>query len=259
MLRSPWIKHGFWNTLEHGITSAADAASALALVWVFTSETFSRIAIAQAFVASCLLLFFSPETILTRELTTWKRQGAGALKALMRVLRRFGWAKWIAALGVSAIVALLRFGTGDEAWTHFWALVWAFSVVLMPQVGGADREFLRRELRLKELTAITLYRKLAFAIGTVGVAFAWPERLDLLAIVACSVLISSAVLTQWRAAKWIGAELGANASTASTLSTLEIVKLSFNSYSIWVHIAASLSTWGCFLAPGERQVSMPLS
>src|SRR5690349_7893352 len=76
MLRSPWLKHGFWNTLEHAITSAADAFTAMALVWVFTPETFSRISLAQAFVSASSLLFYSPETILTRDLIQWKKQGA---------------------------------------------------------------------------------------------------------------------------------------------------------------------------------------
>jgi hypothetical protein len=242
MLRSPWIKHGFWNTLEHAITTGADAFWGFALVWILSTEAFSRIALAQAFVSACLLFFFSPETILTRDLAHWKRRGPGPLMALLRVLRRFGWLKWFGALGVSAVVAF-RSGSDAEAWTHFWALVWAFSVILMPQVGGADREFLRRELRLKELNLLTLYRKLAFAAGTTAVAFIWPDRLDLLAIIAGLVLITSAVLTQWRAKKWISIEFGSNIATESQVSAREILSLSFNAYSIWVHIAASLSSW----------------
>jgi hypothetical protein len=261
MTRSPWIKPGFWNTLEHGITNAADALSAIVLVWILSTGTFSRLALAQAFVSACLLFFISPETILTRDLLRWKQQGAGSLLAMLSALRYFGWIKWMASIGISAVVSAVGYGTGPEAWTRFWALVWAFSLVLAPQVGGADREFLRRELRLKELNLITLYRKLSFTTGTVVVAFVWPERLDLLALVACVVLITSAAMTQWQARKWIFHELGGSREEARSVSAREVLKLSFNSYSIWVHIAASLSNWvqsmdlfflGVFLGAGHE-------
>ncbi len=238
-----WLRHGFWNTLEHGVTRAADAVTTLVLLWALPAETFSRLALAQAFVAPALLFFLSPEQVLYRDFARWQREGPGPLAARLRALRLFGWGKGQLALPLAAALA---FGLPDGSYSErLFALVWAFSLALGPQIAGADREYLRLGLRLKELNAISLWQKVSLLGGTAAAAVALPGRMEALAGAALFSVLSSALLARWRVRVCLRIE-GADGEALRgrrgppVLATLAD---SLGTFSIWNHFLGVIANW----------------
>ncbi len=186
---SSWWRHGAWNTLEHAVTRASDSLATLLLVLILDPSKFARLALAQAIVAPLLFLSVTPESALYRHFAAWREEGPERLAARLRYFRRFAWGKGPAAILLSALLALAVRGGG---WTdRFAALVWAFGLVLTPQVAGPDREFLRISLRLKSLNVVNLVQKLSLLGGTALAVLLRPGRLELLA----AVPVLSALLT----------------------------------------------------------------
>jgi hypothetical protein len=249
-MRHIWLKHGFWNTLEHGLTRVADAGTSIVLLWALSTETFSRLALAQAWVAPLLLLFISPEAVLYRDFARWKEEGPSALAARLRALRLFGWGKGQAAVVVALagawVLKTSGFGDGVSTWsTQFFALLWAFALVLSPQISGADREFLRLDLRLRELNAISLYQKASLLVGTLAAAFMCPDRVDLLAIVAVLSVLTTAWLARWRvrsALYQMGATREALAGRVGP-SYVRTLSDALGTFSIWTHLSGVLANW----------------
>jgi hypothetical protein len=125
--KSAWFKYGFWNTLEHGLIRVSDALTSIVLLWALSAETFSMLALAQAFVAPLLLLFVSPETVLYRDFGRWEAQGADLLASRIRALRLFAWGKAQIALFLSVGIAFVLPGTNGY-WIRFSAVIWAFAL-----------------------------------------------------------------------------------------------------------------------------------
>lgn len=244
--QSGWWKHGSLNLLEHGLTRGADAASTLLLLWALPSETFSKLALAQAWVAPLLLVFVSPEAVLYRDFKAWGELGPRELSSRLHALRLFGWGKAQLALVLAFGMALsgIWWGTGSF-WGRFCALVWAFSLALAPQISGPDREYLRLDLELKSLNAITLAQKLSLFFGTAAVAWIWPGRLEPLAGVAVISASCSAVLAYrrvsgvFRARGW-AREFSEGKRQAEFIGTLSDA---LRSFSIWQHLSGVVLNW----------------
>ena len=243
-IRSPWIKHGFWNTLEHGVTRGSDALTSLVLLWCLAPEVFSRLALAQAIAAPVLILFVSPELVIYRDFAKWRAEGISVLAARLRALRLFSWGKGQAALVLAAVIAWALRSQGS--WnTEFCALIWAFSLMLAPQLSGADREFLRLDLRLELLNLLSLYQKLFLFGGTAAVAILTPSRLDYLAAVA----VLSAVSTAYFAKRSVEKSLVAQGATLAELKgkmgppVVDTLKSSLKTFSMWIHLAGVLFNW----------------
>jgi hypothetical protein len=230
-MRGNWIRHGFWNTAEHATVRVSDALVTLLLIWLLPTESFSRLALAQAFVAPLLLAFVSPEAAIYRDFTTWRQEGSPRLAARLRAFRRFGEFKLLAALVIAALGSW-----GEEE--RFWALLWAFSLSLAPQLPGADREFLRLELGFKELLGLTAYQKAVILGGSAWAASAYPESTRLLALVAFLAAVSSAALAWVSVRRRFSREDWAASRRIGVFR--ETVFGSLRSFSLWTHLSGSI-------------------
>ena len=243
MKNSPWLKHGFWNVLEHGLIRLTDSLVSLTLLWVLAPESFAKVALAQAWVAPMLFLFISPETVIYRDFSLWKAEGPASLSAHLRALRLFSWGKALVAVLIATLIAYV-FPVGDGFNQRFYLILWAFSLSLAPQLSGADREFLRLDLKIRQLTAITFYHKLTLLAGTVYVAFQFRNRMDLLAGVAIfSTLLSTSVAHLWARAGL--REMGASAGDLRTSHAhpLRVISEGLKSFSIWGHFTSVIMNW----------------
>ena len=240
---SPWLKHGFWNVLEHGLIRLTDSLVSMTLLWVLVPESFAKVALAQAWVAPMLFLFVSPETVIYRDFSLWKSQGPASMSANLRALRLFSWGKALAAIVIAGLSAYV-FPVGDGFNQRFYLIMWAFSLALAPQLSGADREFLRLDLKLQRLTAVTFCHKFTLLAGTVFVAFQYRNRMDLLAGVAIfSTLLSTLIAHIWARASL--RELGASATDLKTSHTnsFRVISEGLKSFSIWGHFSGVIFNW----------------
>ncbi len=234
----PWLRHGFLNTLEHGLTRALDAVISLVLLWALPTEIFSQLALAQAWVAPVLLVFVTPETVIYRDFAGWKSRGSSEIAARLRALRLFGWGKGQLGVLISAVAAI-----GDAS--RGWALLWAFALALGPQIAGADREFLRMRLKLVELNSLSLYQKLSLAVGTVLATFALGGQLWAIAAAAVFSVFSSAVMAKWITRRVL-IEDGASAASLAgregppVLSTISDALVRFSG---WQHASGVVQNW----------------
>jgi hypothetical protein len=247
MLRSAWLKHGFWNTLEHAVTRVSDALTTLVLLWALVPEVFSRLAIAQAWVAPLLLVFISPEAVLYRDFGKWRSEGADLFASRLRALRLFAWGKAQLALVLSFAAAF--FVTFQGAWFEkFSALVWAFSLALAPQVAGPDREFLRLDLKLKELCVLSLFQKAVLFGGTITAALVYqgkPMLLPALAAVAALSAIGTAFVARFISRRVLVKD-GAGPEFLSGrkgIAPLALIQEAVRTFSIWSHVQGVISNW----------------
>lgn len=236
-----WFRHGFLNTLEHGLTRVADGLSTLILLWVLPPEAFSKLALAQAFVAPSLLFFLSPETVIYRDFAAWKKQGGHALAIRIRAFRFFAWGKGLLALLLAALGAAWGPGEGDF-WLRFYAVIWAYALVLAPQICGADREYLRVDLKLEELNFLSLIQKGSLLGGTALAAFLFDGRVELIALAAVSSVVLTAVLARWRAEAHL-IRRGASQTPVSWGEKWEFVWISVHSFSFWQHLSGVVLNW----------------
>lgn len=242
MGRSPWIKHGFLNTLEHGITRGADALVALVLLWTLSPEVFAKLASSQALVAPLILFFIAPETVLYRDYLPWKKQGPSVVAVRLSALRRFAWGK----LQFSFVLALVLSALSrHELLDRFWALIWAFALILGPQLSGPDREYLRMDLKLEALNALSLYQKLSMLLGTIIVVFLAPGRVDFLAGVALASIISTSGFASSKVKKLLRSE-GATAESLQGkggIGVLAVLKEALLDFSGWQHCNGVILGW----------------
>lgn len=238
-----WLRHGAWNILEHGLSRGMDALATIALIWFIPTGVFSQLAISQAYVAPALFLFICPETTFYREFGEWKREGPEALLARVRAFRRFAWLKAVAAIGLAAVLAASfpspsgsTFGFTDR----FFALVWAFSLPLMPQISGGDREFLRLNLDLRTLNFITLFQRALYLSLLVLVATLFSITFPAIAGVA----IVTATATAWIARRAVEKRfVGVLPTRIPEENVFELLKSSLRGFSIWNHIAGVIVGW----------------
>lgn len=239
-----WLKRGFWNTAEHGLTRVSDALTSLVLLWALTPELFSKLALAQAVVSPALLFFVSPESILYRDYSKWQSQGDKVLFHRVSALRFFAWLKLVFAVLIAFILAHLAPGEGE--WSlRFSALLWAFLLALGPQVSGADREFLRMSLRLRTLNFLNLYQKLTLFLGTLYVALVRPEAVELLAVIAGFSTVTTAILG-WSLNRAPNVEH----ATQDSGGLVDLIQSYFNvivdalkSFSLWNHLSGVVLNW----------------
>jgi hypothetical protein len=237
-------KHGFWNTLEHGVTRGADAATSIVLLWALPSEIFSKLAIAQAVVAPLLVLFVSPTWALYRDFNRWRGDGASALAARLHALRLYGRGLGQLALVLALSVALIVHGEGPFL-QRFAAMVWAFALLTGVHLCSADREFLRLELKLTELNTSTLIQKFIVFFGSLVVALRYPERLDFLALVAVFSMVVSAIWTEAKVKSLLRDQGATPASIAGREGPPVFVTLeeSIRHVSIWNHLSGVALNW----------------
>lgn len=246
------FKSGVLNTLEHALTRVLDALNSLLILWVLAPETFARLALAQAAVAPLMLLFVSPETAFYRQYGQWKASSDGALAMRLRSFRWFGWGKGLFALALAFAWAAIGFDFLPQALREvsiqdrFWALSWAFAMVLTPQLSGADREFLRLSLCLKELNALTLMQKVAMIGGTLIAAIFYPGSLmalgvSALAVAACATWVAYR-MTRSETSIGDGSAMGPSARLKG-LTAVQTIFEALSSYSIWTHLAGVVNGW----------------
>jgi hypothetical protein len=109
-------------------------------------------------------------------------------------------------------------------------VLWAFGIALGPQIAGADREFLRMELRLREINVLTVVQKATVLLGTIGVALFAQGNFAALAAVAVLGPVASALLARRETIRVL---VRAGASAEGLRVT----------YSFWNHLAVVSATW----------------
>jgi hypothetical protein len=239
-----WFRHGFWNTLEQSLTRGADALTSLVLIWALHPEAFSELVLAQAWVAPALLVFLTPESVVYRDFAQWHREGPDHVAARVRALRIFSWWKLGAAVLASAALApLLPAETPLDR--RFWSVLWAFGIALGPQIAGADREFLRMELRLREINVLTVVQKATVLLGTIGVALFAQGNFAALAAVAVLGPVASALLARRETIRVL-VRAGASAEGlrgGRGPRFRETIVSAIVTYSFWNHLAVVSATW----------------
>lgn len=233
-----WGRIGILNTIEHALTRFSDSATTLLLLWGLNPELFGSLALAQAFAAPLLLLCVAPENVLYRDFPRL-RENRDALSGKIRAFRRFGWWKFAALLQISVILVfsgVFPEGEGSRI-DRFAAFLWAILLSLAPQVSGADRAFLRLDLKLRELNAVTLLQKASLLGGTGAVLVFFPGNLWALVSVAAFALFSSAFLA-WRYARRHLPE-----AAGSRVRTFRETAESLRDFSIWSHFSGVVLGW----------------
>jgi len=252
MLHSTWWRHGAWNMLEHGVTRAADSLATLLILFLLDTPDFARLALAQAIVAPLLFLSVTPESALYRHYAAWRAEGAQSFEVRLRHYRRFAWAKGPGAVAVSALVA--PFLPNGQGWSSFFALVWAFGLVLTPQVAGPDREFLRLSLRLRALNAVNVAQQLTLLGGTAAATLLWPGDLGRLALVPVLSAVLTAMLARREALRALrdpsfaasapaDPRWGSREAGGTALRFWPFIRDSLRNFSIWNHLQWIATNW----------------
>ena len=180
------LSHGLWNFAEQGLTRALDAALTILLVWLLPKDDFALLAQGQAWVAPCLMFFFSPALMLVRNYREWALESRERQRERLRGLRALGFLLALLALLLSFALAWV-FPAPSQDWTQkFSLLLWAFSLNAGIYLTGADREMLRMELRTRVVTLITFFQKALLIVGTILAIRLAPGRFEWLA--AASIL-----------------------------------------------------------------------
>ena len=236
---SSWLSNGIWNTAEHASTRILDAVATLVLLWSVPTEKFSHLAIAQAWVAPALLLFIAPETILYRDFAKWQIEGKGVLLTRIRALRRFAWGKVLAGVVLSLGIAAVS-GSDDLFFDRFFALIWAFSLPLAPQIAGPDRELLRIALHLRELNFVTFFQR-ALYLGLLLFAIRFfDSSMASLAVAASTAVLLSATFSRFLVERSFR---GTRAVKSPTDSFRNVISNSLIGFSLWNHIAGIVIGW----------------
>lgn len=213
------------------------------ILWSVPTEKFSHLALAQAWVAPALLLFVAPETILYRDYSKWNAEGRGVLLTRVRALRRFAWGKVFAAILLSlGIAAFSTSGAGSENTyaDRLFALFWAFSLPLAPQIAGPDRELLRIDLKLRALNFVTLFQR-ALYLGLLLLAIrVYGSSMGSLAIASGITVLISAVVSRFLVERNFR---GISAIHSPEDSFKNVISKSLSGFSIWNHIAGIVIGW----------------
>ena len=220
------------------------------LLWALAPEAFSKLALAQAFTAPLLFLFISPEVVIYRDFAQWREQGSGFLAGKIRAFRLFAWGKAQLALVIAFIIPLI-WQSENGYIEEFFAIIWAFSLTLAPQVSGPDREFLRLDLKLEQLNLLSFYQKGTLLGGTILVALL-PESVPipknsviLFSLVAAFSNVSTAFLARSFALKQFIFE-GVTKEGLKGLqgpAPWQTIFDSIRSFSIWSHVSGVVSNW----------------
>lgn len=260
-ISSAWVGHGLWNTAEHLLTRVLDAGTTLLLLWFLPSEQFAKLALAQAWVAPLLLFFVAPETAFYRDYAEWKAEGREKLIRRIRALRKFALGKAQLAIVIAGLMAWLVPGVIQEEGSRseaFFALIWAFAIVLNPQIAGPDREFLRLDLQLRQLNTLTLFQKLSvFSLTWIAALF---FNSQIWALAAGAIL--GAGISIWSARFLVERSFSDVAGGPVTWgSAYEVVSSALRGFSLWNHLIGVIQGWiqtmdlfflGLFKFPGTE-------
>lgn len=241
--KSAWLSNGIWNTAEHASSRILDAATTLIVLWSVPTEQFSHLALAQAWVAPALLLFIAPETILYRDFSKWEAEGRGVLLTRIRALRRFAWGKIFAAVLLSFGIASFSYsGAGPENTylDRLFALLWAFSLPLAPQIAGPDRELLRIDLKLRELNFVTLFQRGLYLVFLLLAVRFYGSSMGALAIASATAVLLSAGVCRFLVERNFREIVPVHSSADSFT---RIISRSLSGFSIWNHIAGIVIGW----------------
>lgn len=235
-VKSSWVSNGLWNTAEHASSRILDAVTTLIVLWSVPTEQFSHLALAQAWVAPALLLFIAPETILYRDFSKWQEEGRGVLLTRIRALRRFAWGKVFAAVILSFGIASFS----DRFLDSLFALLWAFSLPLAPQIAGPDRELLRIDLRLRELNFVTFFQRGLYLILLLLAVRFYGSSMGSLAVASTSAVLLSALVSRFLVERSF---LGVLPIHSPADSFVNVISKSLTGFSIWNHIAGIVIGW----------------
>lgn len=239
----PWMRHGTLNTLEHAITRILDALSTLVLIWALSPELFSKLALAQAVAAPCLLFFIAPEAVFYRDFGRWKAEGSTAFQSRLRAFQNFALGKVFAVIPLSFALAWVIPGE-SQGWPRFFTLIWAFFLVLTPQFVGPDREFLRIQLRLKELNYLSLIQKSSLLGATALSAFLFPNRLEVLAFSVMAVSLGVIGIARWMSAQALLDDTSSDAQNKGRpIPYRETLWHSIKSFSLSRHLCGIAQDW----------------
>lgn len=235
-MKRHWLKLAFWNTSEVLLTRFGDAAVTLLLLLLLPTELFAELVLNQAFIAPLMILFISPSNIIYREFARWKEAGASGMRQRLYALRLYGIIAFVAALSGSALILAAR---GELE--RFWPFVWAWSLMLGIFLCGADREFLRLSLRVREVSFVTMLQKVLLIAG-LSICFTLPGgatlrglALSALASQALSALISYRLTQREIDAQGVG--------DGRRIPVMETLRTGFREFALWQHCAGVLWGW----------------
>jgi hypothetical protein len=238
-----WFRHGVWNVLEHALSRGLDAFATVALLWFVSPETFSQLALAQAYVAPALFFFICPETSFYREFSAWSAEGRGKMLARIRAFRRFAWTKGALAFLLAGTIAALfpsPIGSSFDWGERFLSILWAFSLPLTPQIAGADREFLRLNLDLRELNAVTVFQRAFYLAALLLASLVFSASLVSLAAVG----VLSAVFTAWLARSFVERRFsGIVPERVPESDFVHLLRETVRGFSFWNHISGIVVGW----------------
>ncbi|MGE0616244.1 MAG: lipopolysaccharide biosynthesis protein [Bacteriovoracia bacterium] len=239
-----WLKSGVLNTVEHVLTRVMDAATSLLLIAWLSPESFSALALAQAWVAPVLLFLLCPETALYRDFERWRAEGT--LGRHLAVFRRFAYGKFPVCLVIAFLLSWLTVPAGHP-YLGLGVSLWAVFLMIGPQWSGPDREFLRISLKLKRLNQLTLFQKGTLLGLTVLSLLIWgavPSKALFLALGA-SAGISAAATALWAylSAREAQREAGIPAEGVATAEVWPILRRVIGSFSLWQHLSGVIWGW----------------
>ena len=241
--KASWFRNGFLNIFEHGLTRGFDAITTLVVLKVLPTEQFGIFAIAQAWVNVALFLFLSPESVFYRDYGHWVNEGPQGLSSRLRVVRKFAALKLPVFILLSVALALFS-GRGID---FFYALLWAFSITLGPQITGPDREFLRVDLKLKALNFSTLFQKVTLLGGTLATVWFSGGNIRNLALVAFSSLVLSVFLCWALALSALKEKFGDHPDSKLTQKSVPLPKgflwNVLKDFTLWHHLCGNVWNW----------------
>ncbi len=190
-----------------------------------------------------LFFFISPETALYRDFGKWMEEGPAAMLSRLRYFRRFAYFKAFAAILLSAVIAAITSSLPGSDYSfsdRFSALVWAFSLPLIPQVSGPDREFLRLSLDLKVLNLVTLFQRGLYLVLLLPILIFFPGSFPLLGVTSVLTLI----LTSWFSRRWVERHfLGVLSPHFNFSEFVRVNRNAFLGFSLGNHISGVIMGW----------------
>ncbi|MBI3534118.1 MAG: hypothetical protein HY072_01350 [Deltaproteobacteria bacterium] len=234
------MKHGSLNALEHVLTRCGDALAALILLWALPIEVFSKLAIAQAIIAPFLLFYVAPEIVLYKDYTLWKTQGSFTLITKINALRTFGWLKIIFSILI-AICLTIVFKKDETFFNRFCIFLWALFLPILPQIYGADREFLRLDLQLKKINFLAIYQKLTLLLGTLFYVKYWPSQIPLLTLICIFSGLTTALIAKYMTYRALEQYRLDSQQTFS--QKFQVVFKIIKEFSFWQHLSGIIQNW----------------
>ena len=220
---------------EFGLSRLIDSVLAFMLIWLLPLEFLGMVEVVQALIAPLLFAFLSAEPLLYRHFSEWKTESIESFQTRVAALRLFCWIKGLGGLVFSVLITLVWPSQSHTA--TFYALIWAFSRTLGPQVIAVDREFMRLDGRFGSALMINLGQKLILIVGLLLATHQQGSSiLPVLAGAGALSVVASAILSRFLNHK-IRFHGGYQKTAKQTLRAI------FKEFTIWNHFNYVLSIW----------------